>query len=472
MTTLEAQPVGVDESVRFILSPRQTIAWDTLELPGVESVCYGGAKGGGKSVLLCYWAYHQCLKIITDFGLTWRKHPIAVGWLGRLRAVDFGDTTLETWKRFIPPDGYVLREQAREIIVGPVKLVYGGLDDRETVNKFNSAEYGFICVDQAEEVPQDKIDVLKATRRLSIDGVHLPPKALYTANPRICWLKDEYYSSKNPAKRFIQALPADNPFLPAGYIDILTDAFKHRPELLESYLHGKWDAFEAPDQVILERWLADACRRKFAKPVERQFLVCDPAGMGDDETVIYEFHDTDIVSQKIYAKCTPHFTANILHTMALKQKATAIVVDACGLGEAIVHLLQVMCGGAYRVIGLDSAAPARDKNKYANTRAEMWFEAGRMLEEGAVSLSAAEWMSEDDYRMLSAELCAVTYAFQGQKLKLIKKEETKKRLSRSPDRGDTAVMGWYSLPQVPKIKVHKSDYGRGAKKSKRSAMAA
>ena len=472
MTTATARPPTAGQLV-MDLSKRQTLAWDTLERDDVESVCYGGAKGGGKSVLLCYWAYYQCLKIIKQFGLTWRKHPIPVGWLGRLRSKDFGDTTLETWKRFIPPEGYQLREHDSEIVIGPVKLVFGGLDNRESVHKFNSAEYGFICVDQAEEVPEDRIDVLKASRRLSIRGVPIRPKALYTANPGPGWLKEQYWGGSDPAKRFIQALPSDNPYLPESYVDILTDAFKHRPELLEAYLRGNWESFEGADQVILDRWLRQAARLKKVRQVERRFLVCDPAEFGDDETVIYTFEDSDIVAQKIYGKKSKAFTANLLHTMALKVGATAVVVDACGLGEAVVHLLQVMTGGAYRVIPLNSAEPARDKAKYANTRAEMWFTAAAMLEEGDIALSADQWMDDDDYRMLVAELCAPTYGFAGQKLKLVKKEETKKLLGRSPDRGDTAVMGWYSLPRVPKLKQPKDDYGRGRRSGKkRSAMAA
>src|SRR3990167_3468746 len=53
-----------------------------------DIVLGGGAKGGGKSVFLCRWAFLQCAEFRNN-----------KGFLGRKRGVDFNKTTLETWKR-------------------------------------------------------------------------------------------------------------------------------------------------------------------------------------------------------------------------------------------------------------------------------------------------------------------------------------------------------------------------------------
>ena len=82
-----------------------------------------------------------------------RQHPIPVGFMGRKRGIDFSNTTLETWKRFIPESAYVIKGKPAEIVIyDRVKIMTGGLDNSEVVNKFNSAEYGFYFIDQAEEV--------------------------------------------------------------------------------------------------------------------------------------------------------------------------------------------------------------------------------------------------------------------------------------------------------------------------------
>ncbi|MHC5185012.1 MAG: hypothetical protein ACYSPI_12175 [Planctomycetota bacterium] len=85
-----------------ILTKRQTMAFDALARVDVKEVLYGGAKGGGKSVFGCYWCFKQASDIIKQCNIEPRTHPIPVGFMGRKRGVDFTNTTLETWKRFIP----------------------------------------------------------------------------------------------------------------------------------------------------------------------------------------------------------------------------------------------------------------------------------------------------------------------------------------------------------------------------------
>ncbi|MHC4677039.1 MAG: hypothetical protein ACYTBZ_31550 [Planctomycetota bacterium] len=76
--------------------------------------------------------------------------------------------------------------------MGCVCIDFGGLDKQENINKFNSAEYGFIAIDQAEETSRDDVSVAQGSLRLKIKGVPLSYKELYTANPRQCWLREEF----------------------------------------------------------------------------------------------------------------------------------------------------------------------------------------------------------------------------------------------------------------------------------------
>lgn len=209
---------------RPVLTEKQTVAWDTLNRPDVKEVLYGGAKGGGKSVFGCYWCFNRCLDIIKQCGIEPREHPIPVGFMGRKRGVDFSNTTLETWKRFIPSDGYVIKGKPAEIIIcDRVKIITGGLDNTEVVNKFNSAEYAFYFIDQAEEVDREQIGELRATTRLIINGRKLPGKGLFTANPAPSFLKDEFILNPSPGRVYVKALPMDNPYLGASYIETLRE---------------------------------------------------------------------------------------------------------------------------------------------------------------------------------------------------------------------------------------------------------
>lgn len=156
---------------------------------------YGGAKYGGKSFGGCLMIYLEAVRLAKEFVKKRPTYPIPVGFMGRKVGKDFYDTTFESWKKAIPGDCYRLKGQPVEIIIEErVKILTGGLDNRETVNKFNSAELAFYFLDQAEETLKDDISLLRTATfwRLSLGGVKIPGKGLLTANPAQCWLKQEF----------------------------------------------------------------------------------------------------------------------------------------------------------------------------------------------------------------------------------------------------------------------------------------
>ena len=91
------------------LTRRQTQAWNHLSNPKLRRVLYGGAKGGGKSYLLCVWAFCTACQLISDHNLEPSANPPHVGWIGRKQAVDFAGTTLQTWRQVIPEEYYELK---------------------------------------------------------------------------------------------------------------------------------------------------------------------------------------------------------------------------------------------------------------------------------------------------------------------------------------------------------------------------
>ncbi len=261
------------------LTEKQTIAWDALDTEGIKEVLYGGAKGGGESVFGCMWCFNKAIEIIKDCDIAPRKHPIPVGFMGRKRGVDFTNTTLETWKRFIPQEAYEIKGKPAEIIIANrVKILTGGLDNTEVVNKFNSAEFAFFFIDQAEEVDASQIGELRATFRLIINDKKIKGKGLFTANPAPSFLKDEFILNPTPDRVFIQALPTDNHYLGDEYIEVLRDSFKNRPELLKAYLEGSWDALGGFNQVIKDSWIQNAGRITLYPPRLKRLITCDPEG--------------------------------------------------------------------------------------------------------------------------------------------------------------------------------------------------
>jgi hypothetical protein len=438
MTAVQTQPETIIP-VRFDFTRRQLEALSALREAGVTEVMYGGAKGGGKSVFLVRWAFLHAMEIALEYGLKPGDHPRVVGWMGRKQGTDFRKSTLRAWERFIPANLYEIREQAQQIVImGLVAIDFGGLDHLTDVQKFNSAEYAFFCLDQAEECDQDEIAALRGSLRLVLDSAKgiIPRKALFTANPAPCWLKDEFITNPAGSRRFIQALPSDNPFLGPEYVQTLKDAFGHRPEVLRAYLEGSWEFLAGFNQIIKTAWLEQAGRVEFhpgAPPV--RLIVCDPARFGDDETVIYGLSDTQIAWEEIYGQRDLEYTKNRLFVRQRQMGGCLVVVDETGIGGGLVDGLVAM---GVEVLALCMSSAAVEPERYGNLRAEIWDHAAQKFGSRQVSLLAPD-------PKLGKELTAPTYEYRRGRMYVEEKAEIKKRLGGSPDRADAYVMGLAGL---------------------------
>lgn len=429
----------------FTKIKKQSQAWHAIRDPEVDELLYGGAKGGGKSVFGCLCSYIMAYSIAQKYFREPPEHPLTVGFMGRKVAKDFTDTTLGTWKRFVPANRYVIKGKPAEIIIHKrVKIWTGGLDRSEDIQKFNSAELAFGFIDQAEETNMDDIMALRAALRLTINGEELDYKLIFTANPRPGWLKNEFIMNPSKNKRFIQALPSDNPLLPKSYIPKLRDAFKHRPELLQAYLYGDWSALEGPDNVIKDIWIEAASKVTFHQHKPRHLLVCDVARYGDDETVIMHLEETQIVWEDTIAygkKPTTH-TSGTLQKLSHRLGGLPIVVDEDGVGGGVVDELKDM---GEEVHGIIHQEKSDEPERFANVRAEMYDNGGRMFADHDVQLHKPPPEYMDDYLILRNQLCVPRYKFRGGKLLITPKDEIKAELGRSPDWDNTYIMGLYGL---------------------------
>lgn len=465
---------------------KQKQAWRALDEPGVRGLLYGGAKGGGKSHFLCVWLFTMVWSIMVQAKLEPSKNPPHIAWFGRKQATDFTGTTLQTWREVIPDEYYKLcgateRDPKHILIADRIAIDYGGLDKQENINKFNSAEYIIIAIDQAEEVTKDDISTVRASLRMVLKdssgkALDIPFKELYTANPRQCWLKDDFIISPKNNTRYVPALPTDNPHLPGNYIKTLEDAFGHRPELLRAYKDGDWSGMEGADQVIKLVWLEEAKLRTTYAPQFKRYLVCDPARFGDDECVIHLRQDMEIADKWIMPACRTTEISNKLASLARANDDCPIVIESIGadLGAGVVDELFEL--GLKNVIVFNPAAAsshknAQDKPIYGNLRAEAWSVTAKILSSGILdSESNTLVVCENMYQQLQTELCTPTYKFKNTRILIESKEDIKspKRLGKSPDHADCYVMGTWAWDLIDFVVEDDDDIGyRGRKKRNR-----
>lgn len=445
----------------FHPTPRQWDARMVLDLDQVQNpedppieLLYGGAKGGGKSFFGCFWVLEYCRWVIQHFDLKPSKNPPHVGFMGRKLSTDFTGTTLATWRDNIPDSCYEFKgtgdKEVKHIVIdGCVAVDYGGLDRQENINKFNSAEYGFVFIDQAEETTINDISVLKASRRMKINGEALPYRGLWTANPAPCWLKGDFIDNPKPNHVFIQALPGDNEYLPKSYINVLKASFGHRPELLQAYLYGSWDTFEGIGQVIRGIWINQAEQRSGSETIHKRYLVCDTATYGDDECVIMRMNNAEIEDQIILPYCDHTQISTRLGVESRQNGDIPVVIESIGAdtGEAVaVNLGKI----GVHVIRYTPQGKSGKPEKYYNIRAEAWSMAATILCNGIFDeIHNIPVKVKNLDEKTKAQLCTPTYIFRGTKLLIESKKDIKKRLGNSPDRGDTYVIALWAWHKVP-----------------------
>jgi phage terminase large subunit len=432
---------------KFKFSKTQIACLNALKDPNLDAVCFGGARGGGKSVLGCIWAYMRCWDIINQYGIQPSKFPIQVGFIGRKQSVDFSNSTLETWKRFIPSAYYSLRTSESEIIIGDrVKIQYGGFDSTDKVRKFLSAEYSFAFIDQAEELSRDDFGMVRATLRQKFGDKQPDYKILLTANPADNWLKFDFITTKQPRTKFIKSLPTENPFLAEGYVETLRESFKHRPELLRAYVEGDWDVLTGHDIVIKPEWLDQAMKMDVQRYNDKRRIVsCDVARFGKDETVIYVMEGAKVIDQLIYGQKDLMETCGHLVALKRKHNAQRIIVDVGGVGGGLADRLAELGESVIQFNGAEKPSNELLENRFRNKRTEMYFWAGQKFADGEVAL-------HNDLKLRN-QLANLKYKIGSNgALQLESKDDVVKRSEGdSPDRADAFVMGLYGLQFVPVI---------------------
>lgn len=213
------------------------------------------------------------------------------------------------------------------------------------------------------------------------------------------------------------------------------------PHLYKRCVLNSWDDIDSQDEVITYELIRAAVKKDILNfDIPPRVVSCDPAEMGDDHTIIYAFEGGRLVDQEITSKKEAMDTAGRILRMGKKWNAQLTVVDADGLGSPIVSRLAEL---GVNVLGVKSGKNADEKDDFRNMKAEMWINARDMFTDGLVSLPDDEMLVED--------LAAHTYTLNSKgQITICKKDDVKKKLGRSPDKGDALVLGLYGISKCPR----------------------
>lgn len=247
------------------------------------------------------------------------------------------------------------------------------------------------------------------------------------------------------SRTFIPASVDDNPFLAKTDYKAKLDAL---PEPIRSAVRdGNFMATrsDAEFQVIPTQWVIEAQARWKDRPPEHTAMTAmaiDPAGGGRDSEEIamrYGGWFAPLVSSSGPETADGSITA--ANVVQHRRDICPVVVDVGGgYGGAVILRLRdnnIECEKFDGRVNTGLGTTKDGQLNFANKRAMAWW---RMREELDPTQEGGSVIALPPDTELRADLCAPTWKLTTRGILIESKEDIKKRLGRSPGKGDAAVM--------------------------------
>lgn len=454
-------------------NPKQRLAWQAWENDLVDDVVYGGAAGGGKTMLAC--------QVLTGTAL---KYPGSRQFLGRKELKALMNTSFITLTQKVFPQ-YGLEQDKHWRYDGKYNVMHfknGTYDDESTIamldldqmpsdplfQRFGSHEYTRGWIEEASEVPFKAYDVLKSrvgrwqnTERgiKSKLGLGLNPsqdwpyrmfynvwvKAGRPTDPNKPLTSIEGFDAEGKLEKrtfvFIPALYTDNPFAAGEYAKNL--ATLSDPVLKARLMQGDWEYASAADTLFDASTIADLFTNQ-VKVSNDQFMTVDVARFGGDLIVITYWRGWEAHKIETYTMLATHQTADLVRTGMMRYGIPRehVLVDADGVGGGVIDLLPgcIPFSGGSSPFGKVGEKDAREN--YDNLRTQCAYHLAEMARARKVavsemSLEVRELVAQDLQQLKRRDVD------KDGRLKIAKKEDIKSALGRSPDIGDTLMMRSY-----------------------------
>ncbi len=428
------------------LFPKQGEALSKLTDDTTIEVLFGGGARGGKSWLGCTWVNIEMLSKPGSAWLVIRKDH------RRLT-----DTTLITFNKVLKEYGiknrfhFDAQKSTMHCDNGSICFFREGKyypQDPE-YDRFGSYDLTGAFIDEAQEVKVKLIDVLRG--RFSLlegEGWETTPKMFLSCNPSKGFIYTDFYKPwKNGTlekeKAFIPSLATDNPHVSQAYINNLKRSNKVTVERL---LYGNFEYDDDPTALIDYDAITSIYSNTHVKEDNaRRFISADIAMKGSDKFVIFVWRGFVLVDYKVLAKSGGKEIVDEINKLRDQYQIAErnVVYDSDGVGSFI--------GGRGGFLPdakpfVNNAAPMPNKGakeNYENLKAQCHYHMADRINDSGYYLKALTNTTEQE--LINAELGQVKSRDDDKdgKLKIVRKEDVRELLGRSPDYCDAFMMREY-----------------------------
>lgn len=420
------------------LTLKQTKALDFLEDNQVNEVFFGGAAGGGKSAIGCYWQLKNRI-----------KYPGTRGGIGRKNLKDIKETTLKTLFEVAKMQGLVngvhfkykeqkstiLFSNSSEIVLKELKYIPSDRD----FDRFGSLELTDFFIDETPQIMKKAKDAIKSRIRFKIDDYDLIPKLLMTGNPTKNWIYKNYYIKQRENEladniKFIQSLAKDNPHISKHYIENLKGL---ETAMVQRLLYGNWEYDDDPTSLIDYDNIISIFKNDHLDLGNEKYITADIARLGSDKAIILVWDGFVIIDYHVIEKDKVTAIQSKITEFRNKYKIPKIncIADEDGVGGGVVDNLGIK--------GFTNNAKAFNNENYENLKAQCTYKLAEMINKFQIYFKAelsSKYMDE-----ITEELeCVKTYKIDDdKKLKVLPKDKIKEIIGRSPDWLDSLFMRMY-----------------------------
>jgi len=367
--------------------------------------------------------------------------PNNLGIVFRKEFTDLRDSTIKDFERYT---GLKVNSQRDVVLPNKSTIMFRHIEE---LNNIQNVNLGWYLLEQGDELDSD-LEFFLLFGRLRRD---LTPTQDFTdlglslrsgfviANAGDNWIKNLWKDGNLDGGSLEEATTWDNAdVLPQDFLDSLKVLEKTKPEVYKQYVLNDW-AVTADQYILIKPAMFELLKNVvFFNEISKRVVSCDPA-TGGDECVIYALENGKKLDENILHINDTMKIAGEMIVMAQRYGINDYAIDSIGIGKGIADRLSEM---GKNVNAISSAEKASDSERYSNLRAEMWWYAMEEIQNRRIPYP------EDEE--LRKQLSSVRYKVVNSngKIQLEPKDETKKRLNRSPDRADAFIYGLWALKDL------------------------
>lgn len=420
------------KEIRVGLNSKQLDAYKTLtdHSNSITEVLYGGAAGGGKSFLGCFWLITQCL-----------TYPESRWLMGRSRLKTLKETTLKTFfevaTKLKISNQFTVNNQSNTIIFNNgseilLKDLFHNPSD-PNFDSLGSLEISGAFIDEVNQLSKKAKDIVVSRIRFKLDELGIIPKCLMSCNPTKNWVFSEYYQKHNinkleNYKKFIPALSNDNKKLSKHYINNLNKLEETDKQRL---LYGVWE-YSDETSIFFYDSLSNLFQGKITGSCvpNHNFMTIDVARLGKDKTNIYIWKDLDVIESVQIIKTTHDKQLETIRSLQDKWKINGnhIAIDSDGVGGSLSDFIP-------DCIKIVNGSKALNNENYLNLKNQLYFKLADYINSDKIRIFN---QNPEHEQLLQQELQVVkrTKIDQDGRLTITSKDEVKRLIGRSPDYSD------------------------------------